>query len=110
MPERASRIIPAAIERNRDVVGVYVMTSEARVPGEILARSSLPPEVVSIGHERTPFTTDALRSGMFDAVITQDPGHLVRSAIRRLRALSDNVNTLESQEKIRIEVLLSTNL
>lgn len=110
MPERAARIIPAAIERNRDVVGVYVMTSEARVPGEILARSSLPPEVVSIGHERTPFTTDALRSGMFDAVITQDPGHLVRSAIRRLRALSDNLNTLESQEKIRIEVLLSTNL
>ena len=43
-------------------------------------------------------------------VITQDTGHLVRSAIRKLRAKTDMRDTLNSQERIRIEILLSTNL
>ena len=44
---------------------------------------------VIIAHERTPFTEAALRSQAIDALITQDPGHLVRSAIRILRAACD---------------------
>lgn len=108
--DRAERVITAATKRNPDIVGVYVMSSEARIPLEVLEKADLPQQIVSIAHERTPFTEAALRNGSIDALITQDPGHLVRSAIRRLRALSDNLTTSTSQEKIRIEVLIATNI
>ena len=65
---------------------------------------------MAIAHERTPFTEMALRKGTLDAVITQDTGHLVRSAIRKLRAKTDMRETLNSQERIRIEILLRANL
>ena len=65
---------------------------------------------VIVAHERTPFTEAALLSGQIDALITQDPGHLVRSAIRILRARCDNREVLASQEKIRIEILIRENL
>lgn len=109
-PDRAAQIIRAALARNPDVVGAYILSSEARVPLGILTEAEVSQRIVSIAHERTPFTEKALRDGTLDAVITQDPGHLVRSATRKLRALSDNRDTLESQEKIRIEILLPTNL
>ncbi|MEO1191491.1 MAG: LacI family DNA-binding transcriptional regulator [Pseudomonadota bacterium] len=110
MPERAHRIIATGLARNPDVCGAYILSSEARIPLARLAEAQLAQPVVAIAHERTPFTEAALRDETLDALITQDPGHLVRSAIRKLRALADNRSTLESQERIRIEVLLPTNL
>ena len=65
---------------------------------------------VIVAHERSPFTEAALMSGQIDALITQDPGHLVRSAIRILRARCENREVLASQEKIRIEILIRENL
>jgi hypothetical protein len=59
---------------------------------------------------RTPFTEAALQSRQIDAIITQDPGHLVRSAIRILRARKDRREILGSQEKIRIEILIKENI
>lgn len=56
-----------------------------------------------------PFTEAALISGELDAVIAQNPGHLVRSAIRILKARSDQKEPLASQETIRIEILLKEN-
>lgn len=108
--ERAQRVVRAAIDRNPEIVGVYILASEARIPGEVLEAAHFVEPVVAIAHERTPFTSAALTTGLLDAVITQDPGHLVRSAVRRLRAMTDNLTTLNSQERIRIEVLLHTNL
>ena len=64
---------------------------------------------VTIAHERTPLTEAALMSGDLDAVIAQNPGHLVRSAIRILKARSDQKEPLASQETIRIEILLKEN-
>ena len=45
-----------------------------------------------------------------DAVINQDPGHEVRSAVRVLIAKADNVPLIESQERIRIDIFLRDNL
>jgi LacI family transcriptional regulator len=61
-------------------------------------------------HERTPFTEEALRDDRVDAVIAQDPGHAVRSAIRIMRARTDAREPLAAQERIRIEILLRENL
>ena len=68
------------------------------------------PELVVIGHELTDVTRSALREGALDAVITQDVGHLVRSALRVLRAKTDLSETIPSQERIRIEIVLKENM
>ena len=65
---------------------------------------------VLIAHELTPHNRAALEALEIDAVITQNVGHLVRSAVRVLRAKCDGVNFMESQEQIRIDVILKENL
>ncbi len=109
-PDRARRIIRNCVENQPDIIGVYVLSSEARVP--LLAASEVvgPEHKIVIVHERTPFTEEGLRSGQIDAVIAQNPGHLVRSSIRTLRAKAEQRMLLASQEKIRIEIILAENL
>lgn len=109
-PERSLRIIQNSYASHPDIVGVYVLSSEARIPLENLAAVSDVHNQTIIAHERTPFTDAMLMSGALDAVIAQDPGHLVRSAIRVLRARCDGREPLASQEQIRIEILLKENL
>ena len=108
--ERAEHIIATAFQLHENIVGIYILSSEARVPLSIIRQMPAAQSAVIIAHERTPATVEALEDGTLDAVITQDPGHLVRSAIRKLRALTDKLMTLQSQEKIRVEILLKTNL
>jgi LacI family transcriptional regulator len=63
-----------------------------------------------VAHERTPFNERALRDERLDAIIAQNPGHAVRSALRILRARRDKRQLISTQEKIRIEILLAENL
>ena len=86
------------------------MASEARIPLSIVSELGLDPSIIKIAHERTPFTEAALQQHTLDGVIAQDAGHLVRSAIRRLKGIIDQRKTLQSQENIRIEILLRTNI
>ncbi|MCF3643268.1 hypothetical protein LXM94_25240, partial [Rhizobium sp. TRM95111] len=58
----------------------------------------------------TMHTRAALRHGIIDAVLNQDPGHEVRSAIRVLRAKADGLPVVEAQERIRIEIFIKENL
>lgn len=108
--DRAREIITANLRNNPDTVGIYVMASEARAPLSVLEDIGVAPQIVKIAHERTPFTEDALRNGRLDGIIAQDPGHLVRSAIRRLKGIVDQRRTGGSQETIRIDILLQTNI
>ena len=108
--ERAEKIIAATLAAYDDIVGIYVMSSEARVPLESLEDLQLPNDTFKIAHERTPFTENALRSGKLDGIVAQDAGHLVRSAIRRLKGIVDKRRSSGPQERIRIEILLRTNL
>lgn len=108
--ERTDRIIRQSFARNPEIAGVYILGSEARLPLETVTQLTAGSHRLVIAHERTPFTEAALLSRQIDALITQDPGHLVRSALRILRARSDRREVLASQEKIRIEVLIAENL
>lgn len=107
---RAGQIIPRVLDNNRDIVAIYVLSSEARVPLVAAAAKVDLVNLVVVAHERTPFTQAALCDNRIDAVIAQDPGHAVRSAIRIMRARSDAREPLAAQERIRIEVLLKENL
>ncbi|WP_319532291.1 LacI family DNA-binding transcriptional regulator [uncultured Cohaesibacter sp.] len=108
--ERTKRIITRQIERNDDILALYVMSAEARVPIMQVASSFGLSDLTVVAHERTPFSEVALRKGDIDAIIAQNPTSAVRKAVRILRARSDNRQPNASQENLRIEVLLKDNL
>ena len=107
---RARRVISNAFNNYEDIIGFYVISSEARMPIEIVSQNKPKNTLVCIAHERTPFTETALQLSELDAVIAQNPGHVVRSALRILRAGCDHREPLASQEKIQIEIYLKENL
>ena len=107
---RAKRIISRQLQHELDVVGVYVISSEARVPIMQISHCMDLRDLTIVVHERTPFTEAALRDEEIDAVVAQNPGHAVRSALRILRARCDQRNIIAGQENIRVEVLLKDNL
>ncbi|PSL21729.1 LacI family DNA-binding transcriptional regulator [Shimia abyssi] len=109
-PRRTRDVIANVLRNNADVVGVYIMSSEAKPALDALAAESDPQSLIVVAHELTSRTRDALMSGEADALIAQNPGHLVRSAVRLLRAHCDNRSVVKSQEVIRIEILIKENL
>lgn len=107
---RATAIIRQVLEHNPDIKAAYIMSPESRVPVTAITQHSGSRRIVIVVHERTPFSEEALRNDQIDTIIAQDPGHAVRSAIRIMRARTDEREPIASQEKIRIEVLLKENL
>ena len=74
----------------------------------LLASPAVMPATAQSNHG--PASVADLAEGLLDAVVTQDPGHLVRSAVRILRAKCENRAIVASQERIRIEILIEENL
>lgn len=110
LSKRITQSLRTALKSNPDVVGVYSLSSGNRALTDFLCSAELPGEVVVIVHELTPHTRLGLQQETIDAVITQNTGHIVRSALRVLRAKSDQLDIDVSQERIRIEVVLKENL
>lgn len=108
--ERARDIITSTVANNPDLIGLYVMSSEARPPLTTFHELESTNNIIKVAHERTPFTEAELKSGRLDGIIAQDPGHLVRSAVRKLKATVDKREFKTAQERIRVEVILRTNL
>lgn len=108
--KRAEDIIMRQLEFHKDISGVYIMSSEARIPFEKISKFTDTSALDIVVHERTPFSESALQSEHIDAIIALNTGHAVRSAIRILHARSENRQPLSDQEKLRIEILLKDNL
>ena len=104
----AERIMPELLNTWGDVCGIYTTTSTDHGLVEFLVKQPL--EIVVIAHELTPLSRNALERGIFDALICQDTGHIVRSAVRLMRATMDSAPYNETQERIRIEIFLRENL
>ena len=51
---RARDVIAANLANNPDIVGIYVMASEARAPLSVLQDLAVNPTIVKIAHEMTP--------------------------------------------------------
>lgn len=109
-PELIQSLLPDVFETYPDLRGIY--SSAAGNSGLIrfLDRQSISRDLVVIAHEMTPKSVLALREGTFDAVISQDTGHLVRSAVRLLKATADRVPFNPTQERIRIDIYLKENI
>lgn len=109
-PELIHRLLPDVFRSYPDLRGIY--SSAAGNAGLIryLAEEGVPRNLVVVAHELTPLSRAALLDGTFDAVIAQDTGHLVRSAVRVLRATADSVPFNQAQERIRIDIYLKDNM
>ncbi len=93
-----------------DIIGVYSLGSGNRLLSDAISTFQPNNELTVVAHELTSHTRAALRDGTIDVVITQNVGHVVRSALRVLRANSDGTGIITSQERIRIDVVLKENL
>lgn len=109
-PERMARLAARAATLCGDSVGVYSMGA-GNAPLLRGLREARPPGALTvIAHELTPVTRQALIDGAVDALIAQDVGHLVRSALRVLRAKRDGLPIFAAQERIRTEIVIRENL
>ena len=109
-PALIERLLPGVLDATPAIVGIYSSAAgNAGLVRHIETRTD-PARPVIIAHELTPMSRSALSNGIFDAVISQDAGHLVRSAVRIMRANSDNAPVNPAQERIRIDIYLKENL
>jgi LacI family transcriptional regulator len=109
-PELAEMLVADALRRHPEIAGIYSLGAGNRgliraVQGRIADRRPL-----VIAHELTASTRAALDDGIIDAVLNQDAGHEVRSAIRVLKAKADGLPVITAQERIRIDIFLKDNL
>jgi len=104
------KLLPDKFASWPQINGIY--SSAAGNPGLIryLRETGQHENMVVVAHELTDSSHDALASGIFDAVISQDTGHLVRSATRLLTATADQFPFDQSQERIRIDIHLCENM
>ncbi|MEM1073371.1 MAG: LacI family DNA-binding transcriptional regulator [Pseudomonadota bacterium] len=109
-PDLIEKLIPNVLRDNPDIVGIY---SSAAGNEGLLRHFAAHPDArkpVVVAHELTPLSRRALARELFDAVISQDTGHLVRSAVRVMRATRDKLPINAAQERIRIDVYLKENM
>ncbi|CAN5343068.1 LacI family DNA-binding transcriptional regulator [soil metagenome] len=98
------------LTEHHDLIGFYNVGAGKRGVISALESSGREKDIVFIAHELEDMSRRALIRGTIDAVINQDPGHEVRSAIRVLLAKADNLPLVEAQERIRIDIFLRDNL
>jgi len=67
-------------------------------------------EIVFVGHELTASARGDLLDGTMDAIINQDAGHEIRSALRLALARLTREPVHADQERIRIDIYLKDNL
>ncbi|MCL6706492.1 LacI family DNA-binding transcriptional regulator [Pseudomonas sp. R2.Fl] len=109
-PKLAEELVSGALDRHGDILGVYSLGAGNRGLVRALERQTSGPHLFTIAHELTGTTAAALKAGLIDAVLNQDPGHEVRSAIRVLKAKADDQPIVEAQERIRLDIFLRDNL
>lgn len=109
-PAQVERLIGEMLAGQDAIAGIYSLGAGNRGLIAALKKRADKARVCVIAHELTPHTRAALNDGLIDAVLNQDAGHEVRSAIRVLKAKADGVAVLGAQERIRIDIFLKDNL
>ncbi|WP_117195728.1 LacI family DNA-binding transcriptional regulator [Rhizobium terrae] len=109
-PVLAETMIADALRRNQDIAGIYSLGAGNRGLIRAVQRAGIASRPLVIAHELTASTRAALIGDVIDAVLNQDAGHEVRSAIRVLKAKADGLPVLAAQERIRIDIFLKDNL
>lgn len=109
-PALVERLLADLFRERDDILGIYSLGAGNRGLVAALGKTSFGRQPAVIAHELTGTTRSALTDGRVDAVLNQDAGHEVRSAIRVLKATADGLPVLAAQERIRIDIFLKDNL
>lgn len=109
-PDLIYKLLPKTFKTYPDICGIYSSAAGNLGLIQYLESSGLAQDLVIVAHELTDSSRAALESGVFDAIISQDSGHLIRSATRLLKATADQVPIDPLQERIRIDIYLRENL
>ena len=107
--DNVRQAVTAALKADPDITAIYSLGAGTRGLIEALAGQAQQ-KLTVVAHEVTDHSRQALAKGLFDAVINQDCGHEVRSAIRVLKARADGLMPISAQERIRIDIFLKDNL
>ncbi|NLR99535.1 LacI family DNA-binding transcriptional regulator [Rhizobium sp. P38BS-XIX] len=109
-PELAQSLVSEALAESQDIIGVYSLGAGNRglIAAVKAVRSTR--ELTVVVHELTQHTRAALQDGTIDAVLNQDAGHEVRSAVRVMKATADGQAVIADQERIRLDIFLKDNL
>ena len=108
--ERSEHLTMRLLDTHPDVVGLYNVGAGTAGVAKALTDAGRDERIVFVGHDVTAVTRRLLLRGVVDAVISQNPGHEARAAVRVLRALTRGEPILSEQEKIRIDIVMRDNL
>ncbi|MBB3541764.1 MULTISPECIES: LacI family DNA-binding transcriptional regulator [unclassified Rhizobium] len=109
-PEMAYMLVADALSKKSGIIGVYSLGAGNRGLIRALKEKAVDRSLTVIAHELTAHTRAALLDGTIDAILNQNAGHEVRSAIRVLKAKADGLAVIEAQERIRLDIFLKDNL
>ncbi len=109
-PKRVEREAAALLKAHPELAGLYSLGAGNRGLVKVLRAHAPARHLPVIAHELTATTREALSQGLFDAVLNQDAGHEVRSAVRVMKAHADGLHTVDAQERIRIDIFLKDNM
>ncbi|NMN72496.1 LacI family DNA-binding transcriptional regulator [Rhizobium sp. 57MFTsu3.2] len=109
-PDMAHMLVADALSKKSDIIGVYSLGAGNRGLIKALKEKAVDRSLTVVAHELTAHTRAALLDGTIDAILNQNAGHEVRSAIRVLKAKADGLSVIEAQERIRLDIFLKDNL
>jgi LacI family transcriptional regulator len=104
---RTADVVRAMLTKHPDLAGIYNLGAGNHGLLEALATATRKVRVVA--HELTAPTRDALRSGMIDVVLDQNPDGEIRAAVAAAKALALG-HAEEHPEPIEIGIFLRDNL
>lgn len=106
---RVEKLTNDLLSQRSDIAGIYSLgAGNSGLVQALETHNGKRPLVIA--HERDDVTSQALEEGLIHAVLAQDAGHEIRSAIRVLKASADRLAIVQGQEYIRIEIFLKDNL
>lgn len=107
---RTEALARQLLEQHPKLAAIYSVGAGNRGISAALRASGRAREVVFVAHELTPQARRDLLDGTMDAVINQDAGHEIRSALRIALAHLDRDTVMADQERIRIDIYVKDNL
>ena len=107
---RTEKLAAKLLAQHRNLVAIYSAGAGNRGISAALRAAGRQHDLVYIAHELTPQARRDLLDGTLDAVINQDAGHEVRSALRLALAHLNREAVQDNQERIRIDIYLRDNL
>lgn len=105
--EAVERLVTHAAE-TQPLVGIYAIGAGNR--GLVRAVEKISPKPVTITHELTPISREALREGTIDLVLDQDTSAAVNAAVRIMRDLTEGRDQPAGSGKIRLNIYSRENI